>query len=234
MWLRSGSFIGPAAASGLKPHPALSLLRPADLPFFVSAFSLSHLASPSLKNTPQDHPNAGNETPGPQIENAGRARLVRGRERGRKCQHHAQAGADVRHPQATRDPGNRHYRRRRRRGSLRRLRLSSFAGRQLPARPRRHLRLAVADPPLRSPHRRHHRRPHSQPQGRRTLLRAAQGQHPQFRGSGKVQAQGQFRQPHAAVSGPALSPRTRRPDAQRPFCKGDRHRRSRSAKASAR
>src|SRR4029453_10095510 len=120
--------------------PALSLLRPADLPFFVSAFSISHLAPLPPKNTPQAHPNAGNETPGPQIENAGRARLVRGRERGRKCQHHAQAGADVRHSQAACDPGNRYYRRGRRRGSLRRLRLSALARRQLPARPRPPLR----------------------------------------------------------------------------------------------
>src|SRR6185312_4564408 len=35
MWSRSGFLIGPAAASGLKPSPALSLLRPADLPFRV-------------------------------------------------------------------------------------------------------------------------------------------------------------------------------------------------------
>ena len=40
-----------------------------------------------------------------------------------------------------------------------RLRLPALAGSQLPARTRRHLRLALANPPLRPAHRRHHRRP---------------------------------------------------------------------------
>ena len=60
---------------------------------------------------------------------------------------------------------------------LRWLWLPALAGSQLPARARRHLRLALADPPLRAAHRRHHRRPHPQPQGRRALFRAAQGQY---------------------------------------------------------
>ena len=37
------------------------------------------------------------------------------------------------------------------------------------------------DPPLRPAHRRHRRRPHPLAEGRRALLRAAQGQHDQFR-----------------------------------------------------
>ncbi len=45
--------------------------------------------------------------------------------------------------------GDRHHRRRRRRGAVRRLRLPALAGGELSARPRRHLRLALADPPLR-------------------------------------------------------------------------------------
>ena len=64
------------------------------------------------------------------------------------------------HPQAARDARDRHHRRRRGRGALRRLRLPALAGSELPARARRHLRLALADPPLRPAHRRHHRRPH--------------------------------------------------------------------------
>ena len=48
----------------------------------------------------------------------------------------------------------------------------------------------VADPPLRSAHRRHRRRSDPRPQGRRALFRAAQGLHDQFRGSGEDQAQG--------------------------------------------
>ena len=92
--------------------------------------------------------------------------------------------------------------------------------------PGRHLCLALADPPLRPAHRRHHRRPHPQPEGRRTLFRAAQSQHAEFRGPGKGQAQGQFRQPHAAVSQSAVPDGNRRPHQKRPFCKGDRHRRA--------
>src|SRR6266540_406755 len=49
----------------------------------------------------------------------------------------------------------------------------------------------VEVPPLRPSHRRHHRRPHPQPERRRTLFRAVESQHAQFRRSGKVQAQGQ-------------------------------------------
>ena len=51
------------------------------------------------------------------------------------------------------------------------------------AGPGRHLRLALADPPLRPAHRRHGRGPDPQPEGGRALFRAAQGQHDQFRGS---------------------------------------------------
>jgi len=50
--------------------------------------------------------------------------------------------------------------------------------------------------------RRHYRGRNSQPQGRRTVLRAAQGQHDQFRRSGyKPGTQDQFRQFDAALSG---------------------------------
>src|SRR4051812_28917585 len=48
--------------------------------------------------------------------------------------------------------------------------------------PGRHLRLALADPPLRPAHRRHDRRPHPLAQGGRALFRAAQGQYHQLRG----------------------------------------------------
>ena len=47
------------------------------------------------------------------VEIPARAARFCGRERGRKCQHHAQAGADVRHPQADGAEGRRHHRRRR-------------------------------------------------------------------------------------------------------------------------
>ena len=92
----------PAAASGLKP---LRRFPCSDLrtSFFASAFPEATSHPLLSKVTPQDHPNAGNQTSRPQVEDAGRARLLRGRERGRKRQHHAQAGADVRHSQAARD-----------------------------------------------------------------------------------------------------------------------------------
>ena len=82
-----------------------------------------------------------------------------------------------------------------------RLWLFALAGSELSARPRRHLRLAFANPPFRIAYRRHHRRTHPQPQGRRTLFRLAQGQLAQFRRPRKSAPQGQFRQSDAALSG---------------------------------
>ena len=112
-----------------------------------------------------------------------RAHHLRRGARGREREHHAQAGAHVRDPQATRGPRGRDHRRRRRRGAAGRLRLPALGRFELPAGPGRHLRLAEPDPPLRPAHRRHGRRPDPRPQGRRALFRAAQGQHDQFRGS---------------------------------------------------
>ena len=120
--------------------------------------------------------------------------------------------------------GNRDHRRRRRRGAAGRLRLPALAGRQLPARPRRHLRLALADPPLRPAHRRHRRGPDPQPEGRRALFRAAQGQHDQFRGSREGPPQGQFRQPDAALSRRAAQAGARGSDPEGPVGARDRHR----------
>ncbi len=172
------------------PRPAIfSFARDAAFPNSVAGpISIGHSAY------------AGNETPRTQDQDSGRARLFCRGARGRERLDHAQAGADVRHPQAAFRARNRHCRRRRRRGAAGRLRLSALAGSELSARPRRYLRLALANPPLRLAHRRHHRRPHPQPQGRRALLRAAQGQLAQFRGPGKGPPQGQFRQPDAALS----------------------------------
>ena len=135
-------------------------------------------ADPLHRTTPY----AGNETPRPQGQDASRACLVRRGARGRKRQHDAQAGADVRHSQTALDARNRYHRRRRGRGALRRLRLPALAGSELPAGTGRYLRFALADPTLRTAHRRHHRWSHPLAQGRRALFRAAQGQHHQFRG----------------------------------------------------
>ena len=147
---------------------------------------------------------------------------VRRRAPGRKRQHHAQAGADVRDPQAARHARDRHHRRRRRRSAVRRLRLSALAGIELPLRARRHLRLAQPDPPLRPAHRRHRRRPHPLAEGRRALFRAAQGQHDQFRGPREGAPQDQLRQPDAALSRRAAEDGTRGSDQEGPL--GPRHR----------
>ena len=90
--------------------------------------------------------------------------------------------------------------------------------------PRRHLRLAQPDPPLRPAHRRHRRRPDPQPEGRRALLRAAQGQHHQFRGPRKGAPQDQFRQPDAALSRRAAEDGTRGSDQEGSLRPRHRHR----------
>ena len=88
---------GPAAASG----PTASKPSPQDLQLPSSQYRSAALFS-RRRSPPQDYPHAGNETPGPQGQDPGRAGLLCRRARGRERQHHAQAGADVRHPQAAR------------------------------------------------------------------------------------------------------------------------------------
>src|ERR1022692_2885423 len=80
------------------------------------------------------------------------------------------------------------------------IRLPARAGVQLSAGSRRRVRFAVADPPLRSPHRRHHLRPDPPAQGRRALLRAHQSRRHQFRAARGSPQQNLLRQPHAALS----------------------------------
>ena len=137
---------------------------------------------------------------------------------------HAQAGADVRHPEAARGQGNRDHRHRRRRGAAGRLRLPALARCELSARARRHLRVALADPPLRAAHRRHRRRPDPQPEGGRALFRAAQGQPDQLRGPGEGAPQGQLRQPDAALSDEVAEDGDRGSDHQGSLAARDRHR----------
>jgi transcription termination factor Rho len=76
-----------------------------------------------------------------------------------------------------------HLRRRHAGGAARRLRLPALARDFLPREHRRHLRLALADPPLQPAHRRLDRRRDPHPQGRRALLRAGQGRQGQRRGA---------------------------------------------------
>ena len=166
----------------------------------------------------------GDETPRPQGQDPDGAVELRRGGRRRERQRHAQAGADVRHPQAAGRQGDRHHRHRRGRGAAGRLRLPALARRQLPARPRRHLRVALADPALRAEDRRHGRRPDPQPEGGRALLRAAQGQQDQLRGPREAAPQGALRQPDAALSDPVDEDGDRGPDDQGPLAARDRHR----------
>ena len=73
-------------------------------------------------------------------------------------------------------------------------------GVQLSAGPGRHLRLAVANPQVRSAHRRHRLRPGPSAEGWRALLRADQGRSGQLRRPGSRAQQDFLRQPDAALS----------------------------------
>ena len=129
-----------------------------------------------------------------------------GRRRRRRS---AQTGADLQDPA---NPGRKeraHLLRRRARMPARWLRLPARARVQLSARPRRRLRLAFADPPLRSAHRRHHLRPDPPAQGRRALLRADQSRRHQLRAARGSAQQDLLRQPHAALSQRAPEARNR-------------------------
>ena len=64
------------------------------------------------------------------------------------------------------------------------------------------------------------------PEGRRALLRPAQGQHDQFRRAGEGASQDQFRQPDAALSRRAAEDGARRSDQEGPLRPRHRHRRA--------
>ncbi len=70
--------------------------------------------------------------------------------------------------------------------------------------PGRRLRLAFADPPFRSAHRRHRQRPDPPAQGRRAILRADQGRRDQLRAARGSAQQDLLRQPDAALSAGAV------------------------------
>src|SRR5215510_3037419 len=142
------STAGPATASGPKAKPLPP--RPANLPSLALRPD-SFLSPRSIPTGP--HPHAGNEAPGPEVQNPRRIACLRRGTRGRERLDHAQARVDVRHPQAARPERNRNRRRGRGRGAAGRVRVPPLAGSELSARPGRHLRLAVADPAIRSANR---------------------------------------------------------------------------------
>ena len=79
----------------------------------------------------------------------------------------------------------------------------------LSRRPRRYLRQPAPDPPLQPAHRRLHHRTHPPAEGRRALLRAAQGRPHQRRAARGVQEQGPVREPDPAVSAQVVPSRAR-------------------------
>ena len=128
----------------------------------------------------------------------------------------AQAGADLQDPAGPGREGRADLRRGRAGGPARRVRVPARARLQLSAGPRRHLRLAVADPALRPPHRRHHLGPGAAAQGHRALLRAAQGRGDQLRDARAGAREDLLRQPHAALSDGAAAPRARHREPDHP------------------
>ena len=147
-----------------------------------------------------------------EAEIAGRSADLRGRARDRERIHPAEAGHDVRDPQAARRERCHHFRQRRAGSPSGRFRLPPFARGELPTGARRHLCLAKSDPALRSQDRRYRRGADPLAQGRRALFRPAQGQPDQFRGSGAYPPPDQFRQPHPPLSGGQDRARGRRSD----------------------
>ena len=157
---------------------------------------------PRAGGSAEHHRSEGHEHPEAHADREGPDRRRRHR--------HAQAGADLPDPEGADRAERVHLLGRRARGAARRLRLPARARLQLPAGPRRHLRLAVADPQVRSADRRHRVRPDPAAEGRRALLRADQGRSGQLRGAGSGARQAVLRKPHAALSAGAAS-RSRRP-----------------------
>ena len=127
----------------------------------------------------------------------------------RRRDRHAQAGADLPDPEGADRAERLHLLGRRARSAARRLRVPARARLQLPARPRRHLRLALADSQVRSADRRHRLGPDSAAEGRRALLRADQGRSGQLRGAGSGARQAVLREPDAALSAGAHQARDR-------------------------
>ena len=82
----------------------------------------------------------------------------------------------------------------------------------------------LPDPPVRAAHRGYGRGSYPQPEGGRAVLRAAEGQPDQLREPGGGQAQGQLRQPDAALPDEVAEARDRGSDDKGSVATGDRHR----------
>src|SRR5579885_1222736 len=96
----TGRSIGPRDL----PLSAPNQSRPATPDSLSKAAPDLHPAAGALYRT--NAPHAGNEVTGPQVQDAPRTRRLRRRAPGRERLHAAQAGADVRDPQAARAAGD--------------------------------------------------------------------------------------------------------------------------------
>ena len=157
---------------------------------------------------PEHHRSEGHEHPEAHADRQGHDRRRRDR--------HAQAGADLPDPEGADRAERVHLLGRRARSAARRLRLPARARLQLPAGPRRHLRLAVADPEVRPADRRHGLGPDPAAEGRGALLRADQGRGGQLRGARPGARQAVLREPDAALPAGAAAARDRRREPRRP------------------
>ncbi len=162
------------------------------------------------------------ESPGTQTEDPGRAVGFCRRTADRERLVAAQAGHDVRGPEAACRERRADLRRRRARSAVGWFRLSALAGSQLPAGPRRHLCQPEPGAPFRLAYRRHRRGADSLAARRRALFRCAKGQPDQLRRTGPPAASHQFRQSDAALSRGEDRARTRRPEPQGPDDPGAR------------
>ena len=153
----------------------------------------------------QHHRSEGHEHPEAHPDRQGHDR--------RRRDGHAQAGADLPDTQGADRAERLHLLGRRARSAARRVRVPSRARLQLPAGARRHLRVAVADPEVRSADRRHRVGPDSVAERGRAVLCPHQGRSGQLRGSRPGARKAVLREPDTALSrrnGSCSKPRRRR------------------------
>ncbi len=112
---------------------------------------------------------------------------------------HQEAGSDLQDPQGAREAQRADVRRGDAGNPARRLRLPAQPRLPLPLLPRRHLRFAQPDSPLRPADRGHGFRADPPAEGKRTLLRAAAGRGHQLPGPEPADRKGLLRRPDAAA-----------------------------------
>src|SRR5207245_3113728 len=190
----------PATAAGSAAATAAGATAPATAAAATAATTATAAAAAAAR--PEHHRSERHEHSEAHADREGPER--------RRCDGHAEAGADLPNPEGADRTKRVHLFRGRARSAARRLRLPACAGLQLSARPRRHLCVAVADSQVRSADGRHGVGSDSSAEGRRALLRADQGRSSQLRSARAGARQAVLREPHAAVSAVAHRPRDER------------------------